>query len=254
MGFRGLTVAAVLLCWALPLKAQQSVELTFDAGLVTLRAQNVSARAILAEWARLGGATIVNADRVAGPPLTIELTGVPEQQALDIILRSTAGYVLAPRRPGSNSTSVFDRVMILATSAAPRNPPPPAVAPVVARPTPSAPRPILRRPPIVVRPPQANPGAPAGAGGNVTGFDPLGQVPQPLVTQPPVPAGAELLDPTNIPGGEAVPGSASPAGVAPTPTNPFGIPFGSSATPGIVAPVPSPQQQQPPQPTPNGVQ
>ena len=84
MGFRVLTVAAVLLCWALPLKAQQSVELEFDAGRVTLRAQNVSARAILAEWARLVGAIIVNADRVAGPPLTIELTGVPEQQALDI--------------------------------------------------------------------------------------------------------------------------------------------------------------------------
>ena len=252
MGFRVLTVAAVLLCWALPLKAQQSVELEFDAGRVTLRAQNVSARAILEEWARLGGVTIVNGDRVAGPPLTIELTGVPEQQALDIILRSTAGYVLAPRRPGSDSTSVFDRVMILATSAAPRNPPPAAVAAVAARPTLGAPRAILRSPPIIVRQPQPTPVAPTGAeaGGDATGFDPLGLVPQPLVTQPPVSPTVEFPNPAGMAGGESAPNQ---TGVAPTPTNPFGIPFGSSATPGIVTPVPSPQQQ-PPQPTPNGVQ
>ena len=39
MGIRVLTVAAVLLGWALPLRAQQPVELQFDAGLVTLSAQ-----------------------------------------------------------------------------------------------------------------------------------------------------------------------------------------------------------------------
>ncbi len=98
MGFRVLTVAAVLLGWALPLRAQQPVELQFDTGLVTLSAQNVPVRTILAEWARMGGATIVNGDRVVGPPVTIELNGVPEQQALGIILRSVAGYVLAPVR------------------------------------------------------------------------------------------------------------------------------------------------------------
>ena len=236
MSFRGLTVAAVLLCWVLPLRAQQSVELQFNAGLVTLSAQNVPVRVILAEWARLGGATIVNGERVAGPPMTIELTGVPERQALDIILRSAAGYLLAPRRAESNSVSAFDRILILPTSAAPRNPPPPAVA--------AAPRPTLLRPPVIAQ----VPGVPVGAGG--TGIDPLGaedgggvipprpgarrNVPQPLVTQPPQ-AGAELLNPGPAP--------AAPAGVAPTPTNPFGIPFGSSARPGVIAPVPEQQQQ-----------
>ena len=251
MGIRVLTVAAVLLGWALPLRAQQPVELQFDAGLVTLSAQNVPVRTILAEWARLGGATIVNGDRVVGPPVTIELNGVPEQQALGIILRSVAGYVLAPRRSGSNSASAFDRILILATSAAPRNPPPPPVAS-------SAPRPTLLRQPVIARPPQAGRGARinAGQGGTVlvggqapAAVNPPGAgdprlVAQPLVTRPPLPAGVELLNPQNMPDGGLEQGPASPAGVVTTPSNPFGIPFGSSATPGVVTPAPQQQQQQ----------
>ena len=248
MGFRVLTVAAVLLGWALPLRAQQPVELQFDTGLVTLSAQNVPVRTILAEWARMGGATIVNGDRVVGPPVTIELNGVPEQQALGIILRSVAGYVLAPRRSGSSSASAFDRILILATSAAPRNPPPPAVAS-------SAPRPTLRRQAAVARPPQAGPinagqdgtfpfGGQAPAAVNPPGAGDPRLVPQPLVTRPPLPAGLELLNPQNMNGDGSGQGPASPAGVVTTPSNPFGIPFGSSATPGVVTPTPQQQQQQ----------
>ena len=113
---------------ALPADAQQPVTLQFNAGQVTLSAQNAPVRAILAEWARLGGATVVNGDRVAGPPVTLELTDVPERQALDVILRGVAGYMLAPRRAGSMGASAFDRIMILPTSVAPRNPPPAAAA------------------------------------------------------------------------------------------------------------------------------
>ena len=54
MGFRVLTVAAVLLGWALPAIAQESVKLQFNAGQVTLSVQNAPVRVILAEWARLG--------------------------------------------------------------------------------------------------------------------------------------------------------------------------------------------------------
>lgn len=118
MGFlRVLTVAALLLCWAPPVHAQRPllgeqpvpvqprrdqppVDLQVDAGRVNLSAQNVPVRVILTEWARLGGATIVNGDRVGGPPVTIELADVPERQELGILLRSVAGYMLAPRRIG----------------------------------------------------------------------------------------------------------------------------------------------------------
>jgi hypothetical protein len=147
---------AVLLAVASPAQAQQSVNLQFANGLVSLRAQNAPVRAILAEWARLGGATIVNADRVAGAPVTLELTNVPESQALDIVLRNVAGYLLGPRRAGTSGVSAYDRIMILPTSVAPRNPAPAPPPPIAAA------RPVLPRPPAPRLPQQQPPddGAP----------------------------------------------------------------------------------------------
>lgn len=243
MGFRPFACAAILLCWALPLGAQQSIEIEFSAGRVTLSAQNASARVILSEWARLGGATIVNGEQVAGPAMTLELVDMPERQALDIILRDASGYVLAPRRADTGGDSAFDRVVILAASAGPTNPPPAPVAAV-------APRPTLRRPPVLVGQPPANPDGLIGGGG----FDPFGgqgggvpdpqplgnptAIPQPLVGRDP----GSLLDPNDPTGAGLLQEESAPSGVAPTPSNPFGIPLGSSSTPGVVTPAPEPQQ------------
>ena len=237
-----LAIAIAMLCLALPLAAQQSIELEFNAGRVTLNAKDASARVILSEWARLGGATIVNGDDVVGPAMTLELVDIPERRALDIILRDSAGYLLAPRRAGVSGASAFDRVVILATSAAPRNPPP---MPVAATP----PRPTLRRPPVIVGQP-VNPDGLVGG----EGFDPFGGqgagvptpqqlgdptvMPQPLIG--PDPGG--LLDPNDPTGAGLIQEEAEPAGVAPTPSNPFGIPFGSSATPGVISPPPDQEQ------------
>jgi len=246
---------------------EQPVQLQFQDGRVTLRAQNAPVRAILAEWARLGGATIVNGDRVTGPPLTLELTGVPERQALDIVLRSVAGYMLAPRRAAAAGASAFDRIMILPTSVAPRNPPPaPAAA---ARPTP-----VFPRPPVVVRPPAPVPAAtpaPEAAlveepadlvqGDEASTEAPLlpGQVPPPGLPQPralPQPlVRPAVMPPAGGAGPELVPEQPEPEvaqpgtqpAVAPRAGNPFGIPAGSSTTPGVIAPVPRPQPQQPQQ-------
>src|SRR5919201_1822712 len=110
-------------------QAPAPLRLQISGGRVTLHADNVPVRTILAEWSRLGGARIINGDRVAGAPLTLDLEGVPERQALDIVLRGVAGYVLAAREPGSPGASMYDRIMILPTSVAPRNPvPAPALA------------------------------------------------------------------------------------------------------------------------------
>ncbi len=245
MHFRVLALAVLLLSSALPAGAQQSVKLQFNDGQVTLSAQNAPVRVILAEWARLGGATIVNGDRVAGPPVTLELTGVPERQALDIVLRSVAGYMLAPRREGTAGASAFDRILILPTSVAPRNPAPAAAA--------GGRRPVLPRPAIIARQPETSLEGPIDPGQDAEPIeDPsaLNQprpdpriVQPPFVMRPPIQPNGDDADQTDDDAAED-PDAAPAAGVAPTPTNPFGIPFGSSATPGVVTPVPTPNQQQ----------
>ena len=242
MYLRVLAAAVLFTVLAAPAGAQ-GVKLQFNAGQVSLSAQNAPVRAILQEWARLGGATIINGDRVAGPPVTLELTGVPERQALDVVLRSVAGYIVAPRRAGSQGASAFDRIMILPTSVAPRAPAP---APAAAA------RGPVPRPPVIGRPPDLTDNVIEA--GIETG-DPLedpSQVIQgrdPRVVQPPFvmrpPPGADPAE-TDPGVDQSDKEEAAPAGVGPTPTNPFGVPAGSSTTPGVISPAPAqtPQQRQ----------
>jgi hypothetical protein len=101
--------------------AAQNVSLEFQDGQVRLQAQGVSVSQILAEWGRRGRTTIVNGERVPGPAVTIVLQDVPEQQALEIVLRSVSGYLVAPRETAVAGASVFDRIYILPTSSRPTN-------------------------------------------------------------------------------------------------------------------------------------
>ena len=241
MSFRACTAAVLL--WALcaaPASAQQSIKLEFKDGRVSLNAQNAPLRAILGEWARLGGSTIVNGDRVAGAPVTLELVAVPERQALDTLLRNVAAYMLAPRRVGSVGASTFDRIFILPTSAAPRNPPPAAAAGPGQ--LPGTPRPLLPRPQVLVNPAEPevsddDAGAPADV------------VPQPRVVRPPQPLpGNGNVVPVPISDPDEATEPVIVGGTAPTAGNPFGIPAGSSARPGVIAPAPqpaNPNQRQP---------
>jgi len=113
-------VAVLLGCAAS--SSAQTVSLRFDNGLVTVNAQNAPLRTILAEWARLGGTRFLNADRIGGEPVTVELTSVPERQALEILLRSVAGYVVTQREGGG--VSRLGGVAILPTSTGVRAPAP----------------------------------------------------------------------------------------------------------------------------------
>ena len=115
-----LVAAAVLLASASS-AAAQTVKMEFTGGRVTLVAQNAPLRVVLAEWARLGGTKIVNGEQVTGAPVTLELVDYPERKALDIVLRNVPGYIVSARpSPGAGGASAFDRVMILATTSAPR--------------------------------------------------------------------------------------------------------------------------------------
>jgi hypothetical protein len=111
--------------------ARAEVKLSMDNGRVSITATNATAREILAEWARVGKTQIVNAERIAGAPMSIQLTNVYESQALDVIMRSVSAYIAAPRPEISASASRFDRIVILPTSTPPRNvaaPAPPSFA------------------------------------------------------------------------------------------------------------------------------
>jgi hypothetical protein len=105
------------------------LKLTMANGRVTLIAQDVPLRQILAEWARIGQTKIVNGDKVVGPNLTLVLEDVAEGEVLEVLLRSTAGYMAAPRPVDSPGPSFYDRIVILPTSRAPAvtasAPPPP---------------------------------------------------------------------------------------------------------------------------------
>lgn len=92
-------------------------------GRVTVIAKDVPVRQILAEWARVGNTRIVNAEKMIGGPVTLELIDVPESEALGVLLRSAAGYVTAPRPTAVAGASVYDRVIILATSRPPASVP-----------------------------------------------------------------------------------------------------------------------------------
>lgn len=109
------------------------LKLTMANGRVTLIAQDVPLRQILAEWARIGQTKIINGDKVVGPNLTLVLEDVAEGEVLEVLLRSTAGYMAAPRPADSPGVSFYDRIVILPTSRAPAvtaSAPPPPFRPV----------------------------------------------------------------------------------------------------------------------------
>ena len=127
-----LLTVALAFAFAAPAAAQQ-LTVAFNEGLVTIDATSVPVRTILNEWAKKGGTKVVGVERVTGAPLTVKLVDVPESKALEVILRSVAGYMAAPRSTGAGS-SMYDRILVMATSS---TPPPAAAAPT--RPQPNNP-------------------------------------------------------------------------------------------------------------------
>jgi hypothetical protein len=114
---------------AAPAAAQQPLKLSFQDGRVSVDAQAVPVRTILNEWAKIGGTKVVGAERISGAPLTVKLVNVTEAQALETILRSVAGYMAAPRSAATTGPSMYDRILVMATTSAP--------PPTAARPAPT---------------------------------------------------------------------------------------------------------------------
>ncbi len=186
------------------------LKLTIANGRVTLIAQEVPLRQILTEWARVGQTRIVNAEKLAGPPLTLQLVDVPEKQALDILLHSASGYMAAPRAASASGASLYDRIMILATSRAP------AVSVSGGTPAP------FTRPPVQpqIQPPVDDDDGEPGDQGVVP---PPGMVPTTMPQPGMMPAGVQQPGVQPYPGalqqpGQQVPMTAPRPGMLPTPT------------------------------------
>jgi hypothetical protein len=130
---RALAAAFSLVCLTASAASAQ-VQLSLRDGRVTVVATNATVRQILAEWARIGQTKIVNAERIPGGPLTLQLTDVSEQEALDILLRSVTGYMAAPRPVAVSTLSQYDRILVLPTAATARPPVSAAPAPVFQQP------------------------------------------------------------------------------------------------------------------------
>ena len=134
---RGFLLAALVAAATTNPVAADKFELTIQHGRVTLVAQDVPVQEILAEWARIGQTTIVNAEKLMGTPVTLQLIDVPEEQALKTLLRSASGYVAAPRATPVSGASRFDRILILVSSRRP-------AARVVSSPSSGVPQPAFQ--------------------------------------------------------------------------------------------------------------
>jgi hypothetical protein len=241
-----LALATVLISGCATLAAAGDLKLTLSNGRVTLIAQDVPLRQILDEWARIGKTTIVNGDKLTGPPLTLQLVDRPEREVLDVLLRSASGYIVAQRTANVDGASVFDKIMILPVSRGPvgvaaNTPPTPfnnrqpmmqqQPMPVPDDDDPPVEQPQVMPPGMIVPGGVQNPAAqmPPGQQPPVTatrpGFLPAPPVGQPNpYAQPNVP-GAQPNP--NIPGGAPVPGVQSPVpGQVPVVVRPPGGPGG----------------------------
>jgi hypothetical protein len=111
---------SVLLSLAAGSTAFADVQFSLRDGRVSIVAKDATIAEILAVWAKVGQATIINAERLPHDRVTLELTNVGEQQALDVLLRAVSGYLAAPRAIPVASASQFDRIFVMPPSVAPR--------------------------------------------------------------------------------------------------------------------------------------
>ena len=234
------TTAIALLPLALTCSvASADVKVTIQDGRISIVAKDATVRQILAEWARVGQTKIVNVERIPGAPQTLELTNMPEAEALDVLLRSVSGFIAAPRAtPAGATASQFDRIVVMPTTAAPR----PATSAAAPPPSPTfMPQQMPAQADDDVD--DERPQAPVPVGAQPQGVPPRGpifnQFPQPQVVTP---QGAPM--PFN-------PQGVQPQGQQPVqpqqPSTQPTAPFGGVAVPGMVAPPPQ-QPNQPGQP------
>ena len=204
MRIHHILMLAATLSLAPAASARADVQIAMRDGRVTLDAAGATVREILAAWAKVGQTRIVNAERVNGGPVTLHFQDIPEEQALEIILRSVSGYLAAPRANAIANASRYDRIFVMPTSTPPRTaptPPPPAFPQQQFNPA------MQQQPPFTPDDddPTVNP-PPPGQRGPLFTFPQPGVVPQPVGAAPPGMPPPVRPGPPPVRGGVAVPG------------------------------------------------
>ncbi len=98
----------------------RKLDVSFHNGNVTIVAENVTLREVMAEWGRKGGSRIVNADKLGGATIPyLEFKDQPEVDVLRSLLRDVPGYGAAPRVAPAANASSLEAVFILASRTVP---------------------------------------------------------------------------------------------------------------------------------------
>jgi hypothetical protein len=232
----------IVACFASAPRAA-GLQLSIADGKVSIDAQDVTIRQILSEWSRIGKTRIVNIERLSGGPITIKFDGIPEKQALDIVLRSVPGYIAAPRETFVANASAYDTILIMATTtpvAAVRSPAPTfggtqgtPGAITQLRPAPPPPQAIVPDVPGSAADQQEDAAMAAAAAAGLIA------VPALAPGQPLAPGQSSVSTPLVMPGGVPQAGAVPGTPAVSTPTNPWNAPPGTS----------QPSLAPPPQPT-----
>jgi hypothetical protein len=235
----------LLVCSASPCRAA-GLQLSIQDGRVSIDAQEVTIRQILAEWARVGQTRIVNLERLGGGPLSIKFDGVPERQALDIILRNVPGYIAAPRATLIGHASMYETILIMATTTAVAavRPPTPGYA---GMPGPGANVTQLRQGmPMTpgVLPEPMDPAADQQNDPAIAAAAAAGLIAMPAQMPGPSMGPAPLMMPGGVPQPQPQPAN-TPAAPAASPSNPWNAPIGTPQ-PSLAPPAANPAQMQPP--------
>jgi hypothetical protein len=88
------TIATLGCLFGPPRTEAQTLTLEITNGGVTLLARDVSIRDILRQWAHISGTHIVNLDAAPADRVSLQLSDVPERQAMSVLLRDVGGYIL----------------------------------------------------------------------------------------------------------------------------------------------------------------
>lgn len=228
--------------------AAQKLSLQIEKGLVTLDAQNVTVDEVLARWIDTTGLNVVSkSGQGSDIPVSLHLEGVPERDALRMVLRDLSGYIMGERVDPRTGLVTIDRLMILPQSAPsvqsgagavadsrPRRSFVPARA-ATALTLPAAEVPVDETPvelapaPAVVLTPDGSSRFTVGTADGLQTYRPtLAEIDEQI----------KMLRPE------------VPAAPAATPGNPFGTSKGA-ATPGQMTPAPAPPPFEPPVTNPN---